>query len=243
MSPSSESAVMSGYEARWQQHNAERRVQILRAAVEVIESSPVGADISVQSIARRAGVAKSVVYRQFSGKDELERRIRSHLVDDFVAVLENQLDISTGSLREILTRSVLAVADWMADHQRLNDFARRGPTLDGARDGSDELKRRIAARGAAIIASVAEAIGVSSDAFESVPFVVVTMVDATLASWLSESPPARTRDQMAAALADIIWFILDGTARSIGVVIDPDAEFATMVDGLEPAAGPTAPRG
>ena len=231
--PSAEnSAAVSGYEARWQQHNEERRTRILRAAVEVIEESPPGADISVQAVATRAGVAKSVIYRQFSGKEELERRIRSYLVDDFVAVLEAKLDVTTGSLRQILTRSVAAVTDWMADRQRLNEFARRGPTLDGTLDAADELKRRIAARGAAIIGAIAETLGIDAAVFEPVPFVVATMVEGTLAGWLAEQPPTRTREQMAATLADIIWFILDGAARSAGVGIDPDQELAAVVEAL-----------
>lgn len=230
--------AVSGYEARWQQHNAERRTQILRAAVAVIEDSPPGADISVQSIAKRAGVAKSVVYRQFSGKDELERRIRSHLVDDVVAVLDIKLDVSSGSVREILTRSVLAVADWIADHQRLNEFARRGPTLQGSSDATGELKRRIAQRGEEIISSITGTVGVDGQPFESVPFVVASMVEATLVSWLRETPAIRTREQMAATLADITWFVLDGAARSVGLVIDPDQELATVISGLAAAHPP-----
>jgi AcrR family transcriptional regulator len=233
MSSATTPAALSGYEARWQQHNAERRTQILRAAVQVIEDSPAGADISVQAIAKRAGVAKSVVYRQFSGKDELERRIRSYLIDDFAAVLDAKLDVSSGSLREILNRSLLAVADWMVDHQSLNEFARRGPALEGSQDATEELKRRIALRGADAISSLAEAIGVGGEVFESVPFVVVTMVDATLASWLSESPPTRSRTQMAETLTDIIWFILDGAARSIGVTLDPDEELTAVIEALQ----------
>ena len=225
--------VVSGYEARWRQHNAERRTQILRAAVRVIEESPSGADISVQAIAKRAGVAKSVVYRQFSGKDELERRVRSYLVDDFAAVLDAKLDVSSGSLREILTRSVLAVADWMVDHRRLNEFVRRGPTVGGSHAGGHELKRRIALRGADIIASIVETIGVSGEAFESVPFVVVSMVDATLAGWLSESPQTQTRTRMAETLADVIWYILDGAARSTGLLLDPDEELTAVIEAFK----------
>lgn len=237
MPSAAEPAVISGYEARWRRHNAERQHAILRAAVAVIEENPAGAEISVQAIARRAGVAKSVLYRQFSGKDELERRIRSYLVDDFAAVLDAELDITTGSLRQILTRSVAAVAEWMADHRRLNEFARRGPIMHGSRDGAAELKHRIARRGEDIINAIAGAIGVETDVFASVPFVVTAMVEATLAGWLAETPPTRTREQMAATLADIIWFVLDGAARSVGVQLDPDAELAAVIESLKGTSG------
>src|SRR5689334_2510577 len=104
-------AAVSGYEARWEQHNTERRAQILQAAVALVEENPPGTEISMVRIAERAGVAKSVVYRQFTGKDELERRVRSWVFDDFAAVLDTNLDVSKGSLRDILTRTVAAVAD------------------------------------------------------------------------------------------------------------------------------------
>lgn len=72
MPTAAEPTVVSGYEARWEQHNAERRGHILQAAVALLEESPPGAEISMVRIAERAGVAKSVMYRQFAGKDELD---------------------------------------------------------------------------------------------------------------------------------------------------------------------------
>jgi hypothetical protein len=37
---------------------------------------------------------------------------------------------------------------------------------------------------------------------------------------------------MAETLADIIWYILDGAARSIGLVLDPDEELTAVVEAL-----------
>ena len=54
MSVAPNPASVSGYEARWEQHNAERRSQILLAMIELLEESPPGADISVAAIAKRA---------------------------------------------------------------------------------------------------------------------------------------------------------------------------------------------
>ncbi|KWX66101.1 TetR/AcrR family transcriptional regulator [Mycobacterium sp. NAZ190054] len=226
--------AISGYEARWQQHNVERRTQILQAAIELIEESPSDAGFSVQSIAKRAGLAKSVVYRQFSSKDELERRVRSYLVSDFAAVLDAKLDITTGSLREILSRTVESVVDWMLDHPRLHEFARRGPTFegDGSLDAVSELKQRMTRRAEGIIAAIAGSIGVDDAAFKTVPFAVVTMVEATLFAWVRGVAPTRSREEMVADLADYAWYVLDGASRSIGLEVSRDEPLMAVVAAL-----------
>lgn len=53
----------SSSNARWDKHNSERRTKILDAAVELIEESAAGVEVSVKEIADRAGLARSVVYR------------------------------------------------------------------------------------------------------------------------------------------------------------------------------------
>ena len=78
----------SGYELRWRAHNSQRRDLILRAAAELVEESEPGAPIPVRRIAERAGLVKSVVYRQFKSKDDLARGLRGFVVDQFAAELE-----------------------------------------------------------------------------------------------------------------------------------------------------------
>ncbi|MDX1881633.1 TetR/AcrR family transcriptional regulator [Mycobacterium sp. SMC-18] len=234
MSVAPNSASVSGYEARWEQHNAERRAQILLAMIELLEESPPGADISVAAIAKRAGVAKSVIYRQTSGKEELERRVRSYLIDDFGSVLVSKLDISDGSLREILTRTIEAVADWMIDHPRLNEFARSGPSFEGDEtlDAVGELKLRIIERADGIIAAIQLAIGVEDSAFKLVPLAIVTMVEETLFAWVRTPEPTHTRDEMIAHLADFTWYVIDGAARAIGFEVSRDEPLVAVVAAL-----------
>ncbi|NEW41015.1 TetR/AcrR family transcriptional regulator [Nocardia cyriacigeorgica] len=223
--------AVSGYEARWERHNSERQLTILRAAVELLEESPAGADVAVHRIAKRAGVAKSVVYRQFSGREELDRRIRSYLIDDFAAQLDEQLDVSTGSVREILTRTIRAVADWMSDHPRLTEFARTGPPYGGEDtvDAVASLKLRIAARGSELISSIAQLMGTDATPFDSVPFAVVTMVEGVLSTWVADPAPDRSRAQVVDELATITWFVLDGAARTSGIHVDPDRELTSVL--------------
>ncbi|WP_328387597.1 TetR/AcrR family transcriptional regulator [Nocardia sp. NBC_00416] len=226
--------AVNGYEARWEPHNTERQLRILRAAVELLEEKPLGADVPVLEIAKRAGVAKSVVYRQFSGREDLDRRIRSYLIDDLGSVLDAQLDVSSGSVREIITRTVRAVADWMGDHPNLTAFARNGPPAGGpdSVDAISSLKIRISERSRELIEAIARIVGVDAAALEPVPFAVVTMVEGVLAAWVADPGTNRTRAEVVADLADYAWYVLDGTARTVGASVDPDRELAEVVAGL-----------
>lgn len=232
----------SGYELRWRAHNSQRRDLILRAAAELVEESEPGAPIPVRRIAERAGLVKSVVYRQFKSKDDLARGLRGFVVDQFAAELEADLDVSAGSLREILRRSIASAATWMEDNPRLVDLLRAGPTdaVDGpdgvpvAPDAIGELRHRVVVRSEQTIDGLAALIGLDAAAFAGVPFVVFTMVEGTLTSWVrgEAAVRGRSRAEMVESLTDITWFVLDGAARTLGLAVDPDAEFSQVVNGL-----------
>ncbi|MDF0532337.1 TetR/AcrR family transcriptional regulator [Tsukamurella sp. 8F] len=234
----------TGYEERWRAHNSQRRELILSAAAGLVEQSRPGAPISVQRIANRADLAKSVVYRQFKNKDDLVRSLRGYVVDTFADELERDLDISTGSLRSILRRAIASAAEWMEDHPRLVELLRSGPTdhdAAGSGDAMGEFRHRIVVRGQATIEAIGEIIDRDSGPFTDVPFVVFAMVESTLTSWVrgEELIHTRTRDEIVDTLTDITWSVLDGTARGAGLQVDPDAEFSTVVVAMAPTA--TAP--
>jgi AcrR family transcriptional regulator len=235
----------SGYQARWEEHNSARELMILRAAVELIEETPPGTHIPVQRIAKRAGLAKSVVYRRFADRDDLDHRIRSYLVDDFAGTLAAKLDISDGSVEEILRRSVDTVAGWMSEHPRLHDFMGQGPTHDD-RAGADavtSLRGRIAVRAREIIGAFLGTFDLDDRGLESLPLAIVTMVEGMLTEWVREPAPRRPRPEVVAEIAAYAWFMLDGAARSLGLVIDPKTELRTVVErmtGRSPEPSPDA---
>ncbi|WP_374101108.1 TetR/AcrR family transcriptional regulator [Antrihabitans sp. YC2-6] len=225
---------VSGHMARWERHNSTRQRHIVEAAVELIEESEPGADIPVQRIAKRAGLAKSVVYRQFTDKDDLDRRIRSFLLDQLTEILDAALNISDGTLEEILVRTIRSVADWATDHARLHEFMRRGPTDydDAGIDAITSLKARISQRSHEIIFSIAQLLDADAQPFEHLPFAVVTMVEGTLSHWARDPSPTQDRAQVVQDLATYAWFVLDGAARSAGLVVDPKVPLVTVIDQL-----------
>ena len=225
---------VTGHDARWEEHNSARRTRILEAAVELLDGTPAGTDIPVQQIAKRAGLAKSVVYRQFAGRDDLDRHIRTYLVDDFFATLTDRLDIGSGSLRQIITRTVQAVIDWAGDHPHRHEFLRSGPVA-GDESGLDAiavLKARVAERARDILVPITTLLGIDYGRFVTLPFAVVSMVESTASHWVRDPEPERTRAEIVADLGSYALFVLDGAARSIGLVVDADTELSEVVTRL-----------
>lgn len=221
-------------ESRWERHNSERQTRILTSAVELIEERAAGAEVSVQQIADRAGLAKSVVYRQFSGREDLDRRVRSFVLDRFAATLDVSMSISAGTLDEILTRTISSVAEWITDNPRIHAFMGTGPTDydDEGIDAISSLKARIADSALTIITEVARSVGIDRSPFDSLPFAVVTMVEGTLSRWVRESESKPSRDEIVADLARFTWYMFDGVARSAGLTIDPTVELSALIAEL-----------
>lgn len=235
-------AELTGREARWERHNSERQKRILTSAVELIEERAAGAEVSVQQIADRAGLAKSVVYRQFSGRDDLDRRVRAFVLGQFAAALDASMSISVGTLDQILTRTISAVAEWITEHPRIHEFMGTGPTDydDESIDAISSLKATIADSALTTITEVGRSVGIDSSPFDSLPFAVVTMVEGTLTHWVRSTDPKPSREEIVADLAKYTWYMFDGVARSSGLQIDPHVELSTLIAELVSSDGGTS---
>ncbi len=232
--PSDVEVAVDGRLSRWQSHNADRQARILEAAVELIETSAPGAEIPIHRIADRAGLATSVIYRQFSGRDDLDKRVRSFVHDQFSDALEVALSIQSSSGAEIIRRTIRAVVDWESDHPRLYEFLGTGPTSEetGEIDAVGSLKSRIAAKATETIVALAEVIGIDDSKFESMAFAVVTMVEGAVSHWVRDPALTANRDAIVDELATYAWYVLDGVLKEKGLTIDPMVEIATVVNQL-----------
>src|SRR5690349_5685984 len=100
-----DSVASSGRAARWKQHNADRRESVVTAAIRVLESSPPGAELSVQRVADEAGLVRTVIYRHFDGKPELVRAVQAHVVGELRDSLDADLRLDR-SLQQIINAAV-----------------------------------------------------------------------------------------------------------------------------------------
>ncbi|MFF3569087.1 TetR/AcrR family transcriptional regulator [Nocardia jiangxiensis] len=230
--------VAGGRQTRWQPHNDQRRALIVQAAIELVEETPAGADISARQIAARAGLAKSVLYRQFSGREELDRRVRSAIGDRFTDALDAALDIGEGSIAEILTRAVGVVVDWICDHPRLHEFLRTGPA-EGDEEGSDALSgllSSITRRAARLVTGLGGVVGVADPpVVDTMTFAIVSMTEATVTRWSRDPNPPLSRQRLIAEVASYAWNVLDGVARTHDVVLDPNLPLLQLIEALATA--------
>ncbi|MFC4128238.1 TetR/AcrR family transcriptional regulator [Nocardia rhizosphaerae] len=228
---SATSRPVSGRQARWQPHNDSRRERIVVSAIELLEQAPVGVEVPIMQIAEHAGLAKSVVYRQFAGRDELDRRIRREISDRFVADIEDALDIADGSIHSILVRTIGAVVTWIEDHPRLHEFLRTGPSEEGSEvDAMNALIATIAASTRALVTGLAGVVGVADDgSVDTMTFAIVSMTEATVTRWAGDPAPLLSREQLIEEVASYAWHVVDGVARRHGLTLDPEQQLVEII--------------
>lgn len=220
--PQFESSRDDGRGRRWDAHNADRQARIIRAAIDLIEEQPARAEIPIQDIANRAGLAKSVVYRQFDRRDELDRRIRRQISDDVLERITASMDFSQGSFHDVIRRSVAVVAVWAAEHVSQYETLRSGPVTSGSKsDALAVLRKRTAERIDSVRVMLAQTLDLDLDPLASLGFAVVTMVEGTLAHWVRDSTARRTREQIIDEISAYVWFLIEGAARSLDIELDP----------------------
>lgn len=64
---------LDGRTARWTRHREERRAELLDVARRIIHAQ--GPDVTMEDIAAASGTSKSIIYRYFSDKAQLQRAI------------------------------------------------------------------------------------------------------------------------------------------------------------------------
>lgn len=71
-------APTDGRSTRWAQHRQQRRTEMLDVARRLIHSQ--GPDVTMEDIAAASGTSKSIVYRYFTDKAQLQRLLGQHIL-------------------------------------------------------------------------------------------------------------------------------------------------------------------
>ncbi|UMG92656.1 TetR family transcriptional regulator [Nocardioides sp. TF02-7] len=111
-----------GRRLRWQEHNHARQQVIIDAAVRVLERAEPGHEVQVQQIADEAGLARTVIYRHFHDRTELDRAVQERICADLGARLLPQLSYDDRPV-EVIRRVVHALVTWAEEHRTLFWFA------------------------------------------------------------------------------------------------------------------------
>ena len=227
-------AAPDGRESRWKAHREQRRIDILEAAVKVIETSPIGSEVSLQAVADQAGIRRNVLYRYFSDKHELHRAVNVHIADQMWDAFWPTITL-TGSTRDITGRIIAAIVGWVADNPNL--YASIETEIgDGRRS---EMQQRIGELSTVVtdfIRSGVELLGSEMSeadlrALDLVGFGITGQVRGTLQHWATDLSAERGSVSQAALvhlMRDSIVFLLEGHARVLGLDFDADAPLPSL---------------
>ncbi|MFC9998698.1 TetR/AcrR family transcriptional regulator [Nocardia sp. NPDC127526] len=229
---------------RWHEHNSARRTTILEAAVALIEEHPPGAEISTAQIADRAGLARSVIYRQFENRDDLDAYVREFVFQRYLAEFEAILVLDPAKTVEQIVYDIMrTVVRYAAEHPNLYRFAQVGP-LPGAGTATDTVatfRQHIADTLWRRFTSWTRVLGIDVAPFHPLVYGLVGLVEGIVTEYLGRPDDSGRPDQEAIArlLTSSTWYLFDGHARELGYAFDRAATVSSTLGTLFAAAGRT----
>ncbi|NEB74560.1 TetR/AcrR family transcriptional regulator [Streptomyces sp. SID14478] len=220
-----EDPQIDGRSTRWGEHKAQRQVELVDAAVALIEEE--GAPFRVQRLAERVGLPRSVLYRHFKDRASLDELVRRRVVESFVKRMEPTLTFE-GTVEEAVHRVVGAHLDWVARHPRL--YAYMGVSEHAMGDGSlvADTKTGIALMLSERFGDVLKALGVGEAPIRSVAVGIVGFVDTAVNQWVHDPAREQSEAELRAMLCRSVWAVLDATLRDLGVELSPQQRVADL---------------
>jgi len=225
---------MDGRATRWAAHNDAQRERIITAAISLYDEGNTAP--SLQEIGARAGLARSILYRQFEDRRDLELAVEQYVLDDLLTRLEDSL-VLQGPIREILRRVAATYIEWAADHPRLHQLS----DLDSAADGPlSKAIEQIAGRVGELMILAFRASGAElteSDIAATDPLThgLIGAVFAAVRRWLHLGAKVPDVEHMTDLIVESAWAVIDARLRAYGIVMDPDAPLE--LPDLDLAAG------
>lgn len=227
---------MDGRATRWAAHNDAQRERIITAAISLYDEGNTAP--SLQEIGERAGLARSVLYRQFEDRHDLELAVERYVLKDLLVRLDESLVIE-GPTREILRRVAATYIEWAADHPRLHQLS----DLDSAADGPlNKAIEQIAERVGDLMilafrVSGAEISEADVAATDPLMHGLVGAVFAAVRRWLNLGAKVPAVERMTDLIVESAWAVIDARLRAYGIVMDPDAPLELPDLDLDLAAG------
>ena len=232
-----ESAKTDGRQVRWDRHNQVRRQHIIDAAIEVLGETEPGGEVHVQQIADRAGLSRTVVYRHFTDRADLDAAVQGAVLELLRAELVPALSFE-GTPVEIIRRIVAAYVGWAVAHPALHEFGQADPPGQRSTQGPGQMERaigHIAGQVEDLINVGVEVLHVQLEEHERegldpLVFGLVGAVFTSVRRWLARPERLPTAEQLVDLVTEAIWFQIAGMARARGVELDPDTPVERLLE-------------
>ena len=225
-----------GRQVRWQQHNRDRRRAIVQAAVSVLEEQAPGDEMQVQAVADRAGLSRTVIYRHFEDRADLDRAVQRAICEDIGLRLLGALSVE-GKPDQIVGNIMGAFVHWTVEHPSLFWFADRD-LVDWGPSPIAEAMEQIAAGVEDIMSTVVGALGAELSpndmaGLEPWVFAMIGGVFAGVRRWLGRPVRNPSVEDFITMMGEVIWLQINGMALSRGISL-PDLP---VIDLLQPLSG------
>lgn len=223
-----ETTAPDGRATRWDGHKAERRDLIIDAAIEAIGER--GGDVPVGEIAERAGMPRSVVYRIFADRGDLDENIRARIVSSLMADLAPALT-PQGTVRDAINKAVETYLGWIIRFPKLHQFLGTG-SASRRTTGSRVVtgtKTAIAVQVTELIAGALRSSDSDPAIAETLAFGMVGLVDGSVNRWVNSTDKSVSSAVLGEFLADSIWQLLRATLATGGVMITPETVLSDLL--------------
>ena len=224
-----------GRKRRWQQHNADRRRAIIDAAIAVIQRAEPGAEIPVQQIANEAQVHRTVLYRYFDDRADLDVTIQREICNRAGVPLLAAVTLE-GTPRQIVERIVGAYVGWAVENRPLMRFLERdipGSTAKPLEEAINQIAEQIELIIGGFLAILeAEVADNDRDALTPYVFLLVGGAMAAVRNWTSRDELRPPADDFTALLADVTWLQVEGLAASRSIEV-PDVSIEQLLNPKE----------
>ena len=223
-----------GRQLRWDSHNQARRQHILDAAIGVLADAEPGAEVHVQQIADRAGLSRTVVYRHFADRADLDAAVQGRALELLRAELVPALSFE-GTPVDIIRRIVSAYVGWASEHPSLHEFAQQDPPGPGIGQ-MEQAIQQIAGQIEDLINVGVEVLHVRLDRGRRGrarpaglrPGRRGLHLDPALA--VARRSSGRRREMFVELVTEAVWLQIAGMAAGRGVELDPDVPVEALLE-------------